>query len=185
MLLENESMGTDYSSALLNPFSILICVSRSGALFNSLAVLLVILNALRGKVGASMFCLAFASYLSLYPALLFIPTCLLLSDIKPVSKFKIWSSAITAFAFALFAILYGNFLWLGSFNFVSASYSIVILMTELTPNVGLWWYFFTEMFEDFRNFFLGVFQLHLLIYLVPLCIKLRYSCRFDDACHAN
>lgn len=31
-------------------------------------------------------------------------------------------------------------------------------MSDLTPNVGMWWYFFTQMFDHFRNFFLGVFQ---------------------------
>lgn len=29
---------------------------------------------------------------------------------------------------------------------------------DLTPNVGMWWYFFNEMFDHFRPFFRGVFQ---------------------------
>lgn len=36
----------------------------------------------------------------------------------------------------------------------------------------MWWYFFTEMFDHFRPFFLGVFQLHNLVYLAPLCLRL-------------
>jgi len=43
----------------------------------------------------------------------------------------------------------------------------------LTPNVGLWWYFFIEIFDSFRSFFLVVFQLHLVIYILPLCIRLH------------
>lgn len=31
-------------------------------------------------------------------------------------------------------------------------------LPDLTPNVGLWWYFFTEMFDHFRSFFLMVFS---------------------------
>ncbi|KAJ9128335.1 hypothetical protein QFC24_000628 [Naganishia onofrii] len=31
-------------------------------------------------------------------------------------------------------------------------------VSDLTPNVGLGWYFFTEMFDHFRTFFTGVFQ---------------------------
>lgn len=31
-------------------------------------------------------------------------------------------------------------------------------VSDLTPNVGLSWYFFTEMFDHFRKFFTGVFQ---------------------------
>ena len=32
------------------------------------------------------------------------------------------------------------------------------LLPDLTPNPGLWWYFFTEMFEHFRPFYLMVFS---------------------------
>ena len=31
-------------------------------------------------------------------------------------------------------------------------------LPDLTPNTGLWWYFFTEMFDHFRPFFLMVFN---------------------------
>ena len=47
-----------------------------------------------------------------------------------------------------------------------------LLLPDLTPNVGLWWYFFIEMFDSFRSFFLVVFQLHLLIYVIPLTLRL-------------
>jgi len=48
-------------------------------------------------------------------------------------------------------------------------------LPDLTPNVGLWWYFFTEMFDHFRPFFLMVFNVHLLIYVFPLCIKFQHD----------
>ncbi len=52
------------------------------------------------------------------------------------------------------------------------------------PNSGMWWYFFTEMFDHFRNFFLGVFQvrkslitlnpqLHIAIYVLPVCLRVQ------------
>lgn len=44
---------------------------------------------------------------------------------------------------------------------------------DLKPNIGLFWYFFTEMFEHFRTLFLFSFQLNAtVLYLVPLTIKL-------------
>lgn len=49
-----------------------------------------------------------------------------------------------------------------------------LTLPDLVPTIGLWWYFFTEIFDTFRNFFLGVFQLHMVVYVVPLCIKIRY-----------
>lgn len=44
---------------------------------------------------------------------------------------------------------------------------------DLTPNVGLVWYFFTQVFEHFRAFYLMVFQVNLLVYVVPLILSLR------------
>lgn len=45
---------------------------------------------------------------------------------------------------------------------------------DLQPNIGLFWYFFTEMFEHFRPLFLFSFQMNAtVLYLVPLTIKLH------------
>jgi GPI-anchor transamidase subunit U len=43
----------------------------------------------------------------------------------------------------------------------------------LVPYLGLFWYFFTEMFDHFRLFFTYVFQMNTLIYAIPLTIRLR------------
>lgn len=61
----------------------------------------------------------------------------------------------------------------GSWEFLASTYGVHLLLPDLTPNVGLWWYFFIEMFDSFRNFFLCVFQLHLAVYVGGLCIRLR------------
>ena len=42
----------------------------------------------------------------------------------------------------------------GELTFVSNRLSL----PDLTPNPGLWWYFFTEMFDHFRPFFLMAFS---------------------------
>ena len=47
-----------------------------------------------------------------------------------------------------------------------------VSVPNLQPNMGLFWYFFTEMFEHFRIFFVWVFQINVFIYTVPLAIKL-------------
>lgn len=45
---------------------------------------------------------------------------------------------------------------------------------DLQPNIGLFWYFFTEMFDHFRTMFLVTFQMNAtVLYLVPLSLKLR------------
>lgn len=46
--------------------------------------------------------------------------------------------------------------------------------TDLQPNIGLFWYFFTEMFEHFRTLFLMTFEMNAtILYLFPLTIKLH------------
>jgi hypothetical protein len=46
---------------------------------------------------------------------------------------------------------------------------------DYTPNIGIFWYFFTEMFDHFRSLFVWTFQMHVLIlYLFPFTIRLRY-----------
>ncbi|KAF9314574.1 hypothetical protein BG003_004056 [Podila horticola] len=47
-----------------------------------------------------------------------------------------------------------------------------LAVSDLTPNLGLFWYFFIEMFDQFRPFFLIVFQIHVFIFAVPISIKL-------------
>uniref|UniRef100_A0A4W5K7M3 Phosphatidylinositol glycan anchor biosynthesis, class U n=1 Tax=Hucho hucho TaxID=62062 RepID=A0A4W5K7M3_9TELE len=41
------------------------------------------------------------------------------------------------------------------------------------PNIGLFWYFFAEMFEHFRLFFICVFQINVFFDTIPLSIKLK------------
>lgn len=127
-----------------------------------------------------MLALGLASYLSLYPALLFIPLVLLCYDRVHQTSQQPTKAALyilqhagilvasVAGLLALSYIITGNF-W----EFMSATYGFHLLVPDLTPNVGLWWYFFIEMFDSFREFFLGVFWLHLASYVGGLTARLR------------
>jgi GPI transamidase subunit PIG-U len=46
---------------------------------------------------------------------------------------------------------------------------------DLSPNMGLWWYFFAEIFDHFRAFFLFVFHVQPLLLLVPLTLRLQHK----------
>jgi phosphatidylinositol glycan class U len=75
---------------------------------------------------------------------------------------------------AAIAILFAlSYALIGDWSFISAVYASRLLLPDLTPNVGLWWYFFIEIFDSFRNFFLGVFWLHMISYSPALTIRLR------------
>lgn len=141
-----------------------------------------------------MLALAMAAYLSLYPALLLPPLILVAYDALPGSrKPSIYASTQTRnhcsiltlkqnfgsvmvllFGAAAFGLLCLSFMITGrSWEFLRSTYGVHLLLPDLTPNVGLWWYFFIEMFDSFREFFLCVFQLHLVIYVGGLSIRLR------------
>lgn len=124
--------------------------------------------------------LALATHLSMYPALLVLPVILINYDqhsrlSKAVPDWKSFSLKCTSFfaiAFALFALMSYTATGL-SWEFLSSTYGNHILVTDLTPNIGLWWYFLIEMFDSFREFFLGVFWLHLSAYVGGLSIRIR------------
>src|SRR5438045_9789083 len=108
-----------------------------------------------------MLTLAFASYLSLYPFLLFPPLALLCYDRLPRGKGE---QSLTSYLFgtvsvllaSLYVLLYMSYHITGSWEFMHSTYGVQLLLPDLTPNVGLWWYFFIELFDSFRGFFLGL-----------------------------
>ncbi|KLU82640.1 hypothetical protein MAPG_01711 [Magnaporthiopsis poae ATCC 64411] len=60
-----------------------------------------------------------------------------------------------------------------SWEFLPSTYGVQLTLADLAPNVGLWWYFFIEMFDSFRSFFLAVFWLHLAAYVGGVTIRIR------------
>lgn len=145
------------------------------------------------------FALAVASYISLHPAFLLPPIGLLCYDqfcyqqsradkpsetsqtqIKVAVDQRARPSALPyavqltlVFISTVTLLLSLSRIILPSFAFIPSVYLTPLQLPDLTPNPGLWWYFFIEMFDTFRSFFLGVFWLHMLAYSVPLCIRLR------------
>lgn len=82
--------------------------------------------------------------------------------------------SVAIFAGCLSALLGMSFLITdNSWDFLARTYGIQLTLSDLTPNVGLWWYFFIEMFDSFREFFLAVFWLHLSSYVGGLSFRLR------------
>ncbi|KAL8927924.1 MAG: hypothetical protein Q9172_001150 [Xanthocarpia lactea] len=165
---------------LFNPFTIATCLARSTSVFSSCAILYSIASAVERKPSKSMLALALAAYLSLYPALLLPPLILLCHDQtaeKTGSKPKYPRLPIELLSFffgALAWFMIVSYMLTGqSWEFLRSTYGVHLLLPDLTPNVGLWWYFFIEMFDSFREFFLGVFWLHLMAYVGGLSFRLR------------
>ncbi|KAH0437960.1 GPI transamidase subunit PIG-U [Colletotrichum camelliae] len=164
---------------LFNPFTIATCIGRSTSIFSTCAILHAIAKAISGAPLGAMVALSFATYLSMYPLLLLPPLLLLAYDRQDPSRrvastlhFALANTGVVAAV--LGALFLMSFLLTGaSWEFLSSTYGAQLTLNDLTPNVGLWWYFFIEMFDSFRSFFLAVFWLHLSSYVLPLTIRIR------------
>lgn len=126
-----------------------------------------------------MLVLAFASYLSMYPILLLPPLIILAYDRQSPKRAVASAPAFAATCIGVVAAVLAALLGMSfvltrsSWGFLARTYGIQLTLSDLTPNVGLWWYFFIEIFDPFRAFFLGVFWLHLGAYVGGLSIRLR------------
>ncbi|KAL9107943.1 MAG: hypothetical protein Q9227_007265 [Pyrenula ochraceoflavens] len=167
------------ASYLFNPFTVLACLGRSTSIFTNTAIIHAVSSAVQGNESNCMLALAIASYLSMYPILLLPPLLLLLwnrhreSD-GSKSSGTLFITRLTATLISWLGALLGlSFLLTGSWAFIPATYGMLLSVPDLTPNIGLWWYFFVEMFDSFRDFFLGVFWLHIAIYVGGLTLRLH------------
>lgn len=170
------------SRFLFNPFSIATCIGRPTSILTNTVILLAVAAAARGDVPKSILAIGFASYLSLYPVLLAPPLALLAYDralpkadtVQASSKHVLRYFAGLTGTMASFLTL-SYFVLGSSWEFLTSTYGVQLTLSDLSPNVGLWWYFFVEMFDSFRDFFLSVFWLHLISYVGAMTIRLRYS----------
>ncbi|KIR69356.1 phosphatidylinositol glycan, class U [Cryptococcus bacillisporus CA1873] len=157
---------------LLNPYSLLTCIARSTTALDNAVLLGALSAAATGNATFSLISLAVAAHTSFYPIILLAPIIILLGQTDPKqTKKALVLQSLLLFVTSTIAIGVFNFLILGD-NWIWKSLGTSLEVTNLTPNVGMWWYFFTEMFDHFRTFFLGVFQLHTVIYIAPICIRM-------------
>ncbi|KAF7365048.1 Phosphatidylinositol glycan anchor biosynthesis class U protein [Mycena venus] len=169
---------------LLNPYLFLSTLSLSTSPFENMLALLSFMFAAQGSASPSLLAAALLLHLSLSSILLLAPLVLLLAS-SPVSQLASPRSfsgnsqkikPLLAEFLAYTAILtVASTLVSGGWAWVPQTWGASLTLPDLTPNCGLWWYFFTEMFDHFRPFFLMVFSIHLLIYTAPICIKFQYD----------
>ncbi|CAD6983977.1 unnamed protein product [Tilletia controversa] len=165
---------------LFNPFNLASCLSRTTKPLSSSLTLLAVQQAMEGHAFLSTFVLSLAAHTALYP-LLYLPPLLLLVRRQTGLLTNGQRSAHWALVSALagVAVGFGGGIWLAwtlqgrSWDWIYHSWGSIILLTDLTPNIGLWSYFITEMFDHFRDFFLLTLNVHVLSYVAPFTIKFR------------
>lgn len=160
---------------LFNPFSILTCQAQSTEVINNLALSIVLVSMVNKKYFTACLFVAVSAYLSLYPVMLLAPVLLHAVQNSSSSSAKIFviSKYIVVTTIFLGALMSISYFVYESWSFIDAVYGFILKAPDLTPNMGLFWYFFSEMFDHFRLFFLWVYQLNVFIYLVPVAIIFR------------
>lgn len=176
-------------SYLLLPYTILSCVGLSTSAIYNMMVSLLILSSTKNLRFISMSVAALIAHTTMYGTVLVVPAILTIEhqrsrDPKTGRKVAIDFSRVNhvgsiVTSIASFLTFLGVFAYISSSlvnhstDWINGTYIFQLSVTDLTPNVGVFWYFFTEMFDHFREFFLWTFQINAFIYTIPLAITLR------------
>ncbi|KAM7531255.1 hypothetical protein LguiB_034665 [Lonicera macranthoides] len=91
---------------------------------------------------------------------------------RPVAFFFFWASlwACNVLVLCGFYVKEYGGLW----EMFKSTYGFILTVGDLSPNIGVLWYFFAEVFDFFRNFFLIVFHINILFMILPLAIRLSH-----------
>ncbi|XP_064539061.1 phosphatidylinositol glycan anchor biosynthesis class U protein [Drosophila montana] len=155
---------------LFNPLTILSCIGLTSTVLSNLLLAMFLYGMIKRQLFVCVALLAFETVRSLYPVVLIAPLLLLFARRSVGLGIVIF----LLFATCCLAVAGANYLVMNSWNFLDGTLGFIFYFRDLQPNIGLFWYFFTEMFEHFRTMFLITFQLNAtVLYLVPLSIKLR------------
>ncbi|KAF9050058.1 cell division cycle protein 91 [Panaeolus papilionaceus] len=170
---------------LFNPYLFLPSLALSTSTLENAVILGAVLSACRGRTAQSLFLLALSMHLSLNSVVILLPVVLLLigdphshlaSPQPTPATFKRIGAILAQFLFYATTLAAISTLVVNNFSWVPQTWGATLTLPDLQPNTGLWWYFFTEMFDHFRPFFLMVFSVsHLLIYVAPITIKFQYD----------
>lgn len=164
MQLNNKLIKSNQSARwfyVLNPLILLGCWSKNTVNFSNLFILMSLNSLLNQEFSKSMINLSFASYLSINPIFLLIPLLNYINFYK-----KNWKLHLVIFITSL------SLLFLNSINFDLSKvwyncYVSIIKFEKIQPNLGLWWYFFMEIFEFFHDFYIALFNMYSFLFIVP------------------
>ncbi|GAU94721.1 hypothetical protein RvY_06445 [Ramazzottius varieornatus] len=171
---------------ILNPFVIGSCMAKTTSVFTNLLLAAMLLFTSFGSNPvarvASLVFLALASYQTLYLFLLFPALHLyLMTSVPDKQRSRLWYELghlvvnLGIFGVTLSGLVIFSSMIMGSWTFLRGVYVFAVSSPDLTPNIGLFWYFFTEMFEQFRTFFVCTFFMNVCLYAIPVATKLRHD----------
>ena len=82
-------------------------------------------------------------------------------------------------------LVFRNRMWIShwalgsSWDFISVCYGSLLLLSDLTPTIGVWQPVFVALFPRYRSLFLVLVHGHVVSYLIPLGLRFRcgHPCR--------
>lgn len=154
----------------VNPLTVLTCISQSSTVFHNAAFVSALRYALSGNIEISAVMIIIAGYLSVSTFHLVLPILVLFGSADPSSRKSFVTTAVSTIV-VLLAISYkisGN-----NWNFLIACYWEKLTFVKVFPNLGLWWYFFIEMFHFFIPFFKAVFNLFHFSFILPITFRFQ------------
>lgn len=152
---------------LFNPIAIASCAVLSLSVFYNLLTALFILSYVKGWLARSAVLYSALVHFTLYSAVFI---CALPLKFKS-GRQRALLFFISLSSLAFFGLI--NLLSNGNLKHIDSTYMFLLDVRDLSPNVGIFWYFFIEVFNHFRPFFLWVFQINILVYLLPLAVTVR------------
>ncbi|KAL3619328.1 hypothetical protein CASFOL_036898 [Castilleja foliolosa] len=153
---------------LWNPFTIVSSIGFNTAPIENLFVII-------SLYGASVVVIFLLGYgLDAPPRKLFAQTIPIKTTFswRRVSLFVMWASIWISYVLVLCAISMREYGGLG--EMFKRTYGFILSVEDLSPNIGVLWYFFAEVFDFFRNFFLIVFHVNILFMILPLAMRLNH-----------
>lgn len=170
-----SSVSALYVSAgyLFNPYIILNCVGLTTTVFTNLLYSIALVSMTRRSILWSCMSIALLTLQELYPVSLMVPAAIYVAGAASDKKISI-VTMLVAFVSILATLFAVSYYIMGSWSFLWSTIGFILTVPDLRPNIGLYWYFFTEMFEHFRWLFIASFQINVsLLYIVPLALRLR------------
>ncbi|XP_035723258.1 phosphatidylinositol glycan anchor biosynthesis class U protein-like [Vespa mandarinia] len=160
---------------LFNPYIILNCVGFTTTVFSNLLHSIALVAMIRHSIFWSCISIALLTLQNLYPISLLVPIAIYICNDKSEKNVKSTIIIIIITFLSMFTLLLGICYYImGSWSFIWNIFGFILLVPDLRPNIGLYWYFLTEMFEHFRSLFIASFQINVsLLYIVPLALRLR------------
>ncbi|XP_071875282.1 phosphatidylinositol glycan anchor biosynthesis class U [Bombus fervidus] len=160
---------------LFNPYIILNCVGHTTTVFTNLLYSIALVSMTR-SIFWNCLSISLLTLQGLYPVSLIVPTIIYIARSNSTKQRRNIANYLIVFASMLTILFCISYYIMGSWSFIWNTLGFILTVPDLRPNVGLYWYFFTEVFEHFRWLFIASFQINVsLLYIVPLALRLRHD----------